>query len=87
MEMNINLHIERLIIDGVPLEAGGASRLKAAVESELARLLAEGGLAPELWGGGALPSVGAGHIQAAGERDAVGLGRQIAHATYGGIGR
>jgi hypothetical protein len=84
--MNIQVHIERLILDGVALAPGERPRLQAAVESELARLLVEGGLSPELWGGGVLPSVRAGDIQLAGDRDAVGLGRQLAGATYEGIG-
>jgi hypothetical protein len=85
--MNISLHIERLILDGIAVSPGEGPQLQAAVEVELARLLAEGGLSPALLGGGAVPSVRAGDIQLAGERDAVGLGRQIAGAAYEGIGR
>jgi hypothetical protein len=85
--MNIQVHIERLILDGVAVAPGERSRLQAAVEGELARRLAEGGLAPALLGGGAVPAVQAGNIQLAGEPDTVGLGQQIARAAYGGIGR
>lgn len=84
--MNIEVHIERLILDGVTVAPRERSRLQAAVESELARLLAEGDLSPALWGGGALPSVPAGSVDLASDRDAAGLGHEIARATYGGIG-
>ncbi len=85
--MNINLHIERLVLDGVAVAPGERPRLQAAVETELARLLAEGGLSEELRGGGAVPSVRAGGIRLTGQGDAAGLGRQIAGAVYRGIGR
>jgi hypothetical protein len=84
---NIQVHIERLILDGIAVAPGERPRLQAAVEGDLARRLAEGGLSPALLGGGALPAVQAGNIQLSGEADTVGLGHQIAHAAYGGIGR
>ena len=37
--MNINLHIERLVLDGIAVEPHQRAVLKAAVESELGRLL------------------------------------------------
>jgi hypothetical protein len=85
--MNINLHIERLILDGLPMEAGHGARVQAAVEAELARLLVEGGLARELQSGGALPSVRAGAIQLTAESNSVQLGQRIARSVYGGIGQ
>ena len=84
--MNIQVHIERLILDGVAVAPGERPRLQAAVETELARRLAEGGLSPALLGGRAVPAVRGGNIQLAGEPDTAGLGRQIARAAYGGIG-
>ena len=85
--MNINVHIERLILDGLPIGYGQRPQVQAAVEAELARLLADDGLSPELLAGGALPSVRAGSIQLANEGNTTQLGRQIAQAVYGGIGR
>ncbi len=46
--MNINLHIERLILDGLPVEARDSALVRAAVESELSRLLSERGIPSDL---------------------------------------
>ena len=37
--MNINLHIERLILDGLPITRQQGPHVQAAVEAELTRLL------------------------------------------------
>jgi hypothetical protein len=85
--MNIDVNIERLILDGVPLPPGQQPQVRAAVEAELARLLAEGGLYPELAAGGAVPSLPAGNVEMTGDGNPAQLGTQIARAVYGGIGR
>ena len=84
--MNINLTIERLILDGLHIGAGHGVVVKSAVEAELSRLLAHGGVAPGLQSGGAFPSVRARSIQVSAEEKPTQLGRQIARAVYGGIG-
>ena len=84
--MNINVHIERLILDGLPIARHQGSLVQAAVEAELARLLAADGLTPSLLKGGALSHVQTGGIQLAGEGDPGQLGQQIAQAVYGRIG-
>ena len=33
--MNVNLHIERLVLDGIPLGPGQRPQLRAAVEAEV----------------------------------------------------
>lgn len=85
--MNINLHIERLVLDGVALERGQEPLLRAAVEAELSRLLSEEGLSTGLMSGGATPRLQAGEIQLSVERNSQQLGQQIARAVYGGIAR
>lgn len=45
----ISLHIERLVVDGLPLTATQAARLQASLERELARLIVERG-DPRAWG-------------------------------------
>lgn len=85
--MNINLHIERLILDGVPVAQSQRPLLQAAIEAELANLLAADGLAPGLRAGGAVPQVRGSSIQLPGQASPSDLGRQIARAVYGGIGR
>lgn len=85
--MNLNIHIERLVLDGLNLVPGQRELLQAALETELARLLAAGGLSPDLVSGGARPSLEAGSIQLASDGNPTRLGQQIAQAVYGGIGR
>lgn len=84
---NVSLHIERLVIDGVGLPAGGTASLRAAVEGELSRLIAAGGLGPELVSGGAVPSLRAPGIQVTASPNPSHLGLQIARAVYGGLRR
>jgi hypothetical protein len=84
--MNINLHIERLVLDGVLLPTGQRPLLQAAVEVELTRLLASGGLSNALQSGGAFYNVRTAGIQLANDRSPAQLGEQIAGAVYGGIG-
>jgi hypothetical protein len=84
--MNINIHIERLILDGLPISHSQRPLVQAAVEAELARLLAADGLAPNLQAGSVLPSVPGGSIQQASDGNPKTLGQQIAQAVYGGIG-
>lgn len=85
--MNVNLHIERLILDGLPVEAGQGALLQAAIEAELTRLLSESGVAPSLQAGGAMPSVRADAIQLAAESNPAQLGRQIANSVHGSISK
>ena len=86
--MNINLHIERLILDGLPFEARHRAALQAEIEIELARLLTENGIAAN-WqsSGGAVPTVHAGAIQMTTQSSPAEIGRQIAGSIYGSIGK
>jgi hypothetical protein len=85
--MNISLHIERLILDGIAVPPGEGPRLQAAVEAELGRLLAEGGLSPALLGGGAVPLLRASEVQLVNDGTPGRLGTQIARSVYQGIGK
>lgn len=40
--MIVNLHIERLVLDGLPVGSHEGPLVRAAVEAELARLIGEG---------------------------------------------
>ncbi len=83
---NINIHIEQLILDGLPITPGQHPLLQAAIEAELSRLLATNGLASDLQGGGAFPRAPGGNIQLSGNDTPAHLGQQIAHAVHGSIG-
>jgi len=85
--MNINLHIERLVLEGIPLDPGQRPLLQTAVEAELTRLLTSGGLSDALQSGGALYNVRATGIQLANNGSPARLGEQIAGAVYRGIGK
>jgi hypothetical protein len=84
--MNINLHIERLILEGIPLSPAHRPQLQAAAAAELSRLLAAGGLSPALLAGGALPFVPAAAIQLDAGGGPAQWGTQIAQAVYSGLG-
>jgi hypothetical protein len=83
--MNINLHIERLILDGVDIAPNQQHLLQASIETELTRLLTEGGLASSFAQRTALPGMSTSGIHITGNNP-VQLGQQIAQSVYGGIG-
>ena len=85
--MNIHVHIERLIMDGLSDYDGQGPVIKSTVEAELTRLIAAQGMNPDFQFGGAVPSVKAEGIQVTNDSNSVNLGHQIARAVYGGIGK
>jgi hypothetical protein len=85
--MKVNLHIERLILDGLPLESRHGGAVKAAIEQELSRLYSTGRTDHYPSGGAAVPSVRASEIQVTGQGGHSELGRQIAGSIYGAIGK
>ncbi len=84
--MNINVHIERLILDGVSVPPSQRPLLQAALEAELGRLLAANGLGPEFLTGRAVPNVSADSIQLTPDIHPTQMGQKIAQAVYQGIG-
>jgi hypothetical protein len=85
--MNINLHIERLVLDGLPIEARDGPAVRMAIETELTRLLTQNGGTPGLQTGTALPSVRADSIQLTALHSLAQLGQQIAGSVHNGISR
>jgi hypothetical protein len=83
--MNINLHIERLVLEGVDISPNQRHLLQASVETELTRLLTDRGISPSLAQGAALPRVSTNGMQLTGNNPTQ-LGHQIAQSVYGGIG-
>lgn len=80
---SIELHIEELLLHGLPLARGQRSDVQAAVETELVRLLTEQGLNRSV--AGATPHLSAGFIQLTRNDQPTHLGHQIAQAIYGGL--
>jgi hypothetical protein len=82
--MTIRVHIERLVLEGLPISRNDGPAVQAAVEGELARLLA--GNTPSL-SGGATPRVSAPAVALGGNDSPAQVGRQIARSVYGGLGK
>lgn len=84
--MNINLHIQKLVLDGVDIASGQNDLLQASVTNELTQLFNGGGLASNLVAGVSLSGVTTNSIQIS-DKTPQSLGQQIAQSVYGGIGR
>jgi hypothetical protein len=82
----INLHIDRLVLDGLPVAGQDGPLIGAAVETELARLLERDGEAARFVRDRAHPVLRADPIPgtASGQDP---LGAQIGRAVHGAVGR
>ncbi|MET0357338.1 MAG: hypothetical protein ABW044_11195 [Cellvibrio sp.] len=85
--MNINLHIERLVLDGLAITPNQRQLLQASVEAELTRLLSEGGLHSQLNEGLSVPRLNAPQINIHSGMSSANLGQQIAASVYQNIGQ
>jgi hypothetical protein len=87
--MKINMHIERLVLDGLSVPYHQQPLLQTAVETELARLFTVNVNRPAngLLTGKAVSHISAGDIQSANESEPGHLGQQIARAVYEGVNR
>jgi len=83
--MTINLHIERLILDGLPVASEQGALVQQAVQRDLTRLLATGELENARPSGGTVYCLQTTGIQVAQEISPARLGEQIAAAVYGGL--
>ena len=85
--MSVRVHIERLVLDGLPLEAADGPAVHAAVEAELTRLLAQEGVGPGFQSGGALASLRGADFQLSSASDSGALGREIGGAVHRSLRR
>lgn len=83
--MKLNLHIERLVLNGVDIQPGQHHVLQSAVTNELNRMLTERGISPELAKGATLHQVPADNIHLI-NNNPDQIGQQIARSVYGGLG-
>lgn len=81
--MKVNIHIERLILDGLEMTGPERRQLDIALRDELARLLASGGL--ESGAGAALSSVEGPEIRIGPRTGAQQWGQQIASAVHASL--
>ena len=84
--MSIRIHIERLVVRGIPLSPRARTVFVAALQDELGRLVTEGELSPVLQEGAALPRVSAPDISLTARSSPAHLGREVARAVYAGLG-
>ncbi len=83
MKPNIELHIDELVLRGLPYAQ--RRRIVAAIEVELTRLLGEQGL-PETWAqGGTLPQIKIDTMHMADGAKPQAIGAQIARQVYGNL--
>ncbi len=85
--MNIQIHIDRLVLEGLNVPHHQYALLQRSLESELSRLVTEGSLGLDLLAAGSIPSLSAEAIQLNGSLDPTQLGQQIAQVVYTGINR
>ena len=84
--MKIHLHIERVVLEGVPFSVAERSLLQATMERDLTQLLRNGGLSDEFRTVATLEYVPAGAVRVGKESGPRTLGTDIAHAVHQGLG-
>ena len=83
MDVNLELEIEELVLDGFP--AVDRDRIVRALHIELERLFAERGVPPSLEAGRNLSRIDGGSFEAAPNASPESIGAQVARALYGGM--
>ena len=86
IDVGIEVHIDHLVIEGLPVGPDQADLIRAAIEGELARLLASGGPPTGLTRGGTRPEARGGAISYGTDDTPATLGTRIGRAIHGGIG-
>lgn len=83
--MNINLHIERLVLDGVSLQPHQRADLKAVVEAELKQQLESHGIGSMMQTNHNHRSLRGAEISLENIHKPKSLGQRIGYAVYRGI--
>jgi hypothetical protein len=83
----LSLHIDHIVLDGLALDARGRAELQAALEGELAELLARDGVGAGLLGDGAQARMRLDDVALPPGHDACRLGRAIARSLHAGMRR
>lgn len=87
---NITLHIDRIVLEGIPLSAHQRHLLKTSLETHLTELLAQSGLSQQFSQGLAVPRLVATDFQLNVSdlhrpSGIANLSRQIASSVHGGL--
>jgi hypothetical protein len=85
--MKINVHIERLVLEELPISASERPWFQVALETELTQLLRAGRLSPELIAGASLARMQAGAIQTGHKTNPANLGADVARSVHQVLGR
>jgi hypothetical protein len=85
--MKIQVHIERLVLDGLNFTPSQRRSLVASLESELSHLIANGGLASEFANGAAVAAARAAPVNIAAPFDGARAGAHIARSVYASFGK
>jgi hypothetical protein len=81
--MNVNLQIERLILEGIDLSPSQRRHLQTVVATELAQLLTVQGVPAQWQAGGAIADLPAGKLAVTPSASPTEMGQQIAQQIYG----
>jgi len=85
--MDVRLHIERLVLDGVNLTPSERAVLVRSFQSELSRLIQVHGLSDGATQGFAVPSLPSCNASTTQPFKAAGFGVELARSLYSGLGR
>jgi hypothetical protein len=85
--MNINLHIERLVLDGIEIESRHRGDLLGAIESELRSRVGSGGVSSWIVSGDSRGALRGGAVVFDNNRGADVFGQQIGRAIASTIQR
>ncbi len=80
--MNINIQIDRLILEEINISPSQRRHLQATVESELSNLFTANRLPSHLQNGAALPNLPLGKVEVTNMTDTAVMGQQIAQQIY-----
>ena len=83
--MNINLHIDRLVIDDIGVDPQRLDDLKIAAQSELTHQLQSHGIGPGIQSLNGKRPVDGGQISGSNTQQPKNIGQQIGKAIYRGI--
>jgi hypothetical protein len=83
--VNIELVIERVVLENIDLGPAERQRVQAAIEQQLTAMVRAGGLHPDLLDGGAMPSLVAGEMTLPSGGGGDGLGARIATSVGAAI--
>ncbi len=83
--MNINLHIDRIILEGLAIAPGQKRSVQIALQAQLAELIAGSGISHSLAEGGSIPEATVPALHLLDQHNPTQLGTQIARSVHQGL--